>query len=80
MFHAHLNFTLNLQLLYVVYRLVNREILRIYFQFHDLEFKLLPSIYLSECSTGNFSDSITVKIGPQLFYWGVTCSKPDDTG
>ena len=74
--NAHLNFTLNLQFLYVVCRLVNGEILRIYFQFHDLEFKLSPSIYLSEFSIGNFSDFITLKIGPQPFYWSVTCSKP----
>ena len=43
--NTHLNFTLNLQLLYVVYRLVNNEILWFYFQFYDLESKLLPAIF-----------------------------------
>lgn len=42
--HTHLNFTFNLQHVYVVYKLVNSEILRIYFQLCDLESKFLPTV------------------------------------
>lgn len=53
-----LNLTLNLQLQYIVYNLVNSEISRIHFQFHDLESKVLPSVFCLKAPLANVPQTL----------------------